>query len=129
MQDLGKEPRPEYLKTETECARAGSNQAQASNLHRGDVGATDGAGRVSIRLPRSKGECSYASEDARPSRGAIACAHANDSREPAAHSHGPKDSAQDVEGVEESAPVPHRASRDERLSKRGECGTETECGW
>src|SRR5437764_14251245 len=106
MQDLGKEPRPEYLKTETECARAGSNQAQASDLHRGDAGATDCAGRVSILLPRSKGECSYTSEDARPSRGTIACAHANDSREPEAHSHSPEDTAQGVERIQKATPVP-----------------------
>src|SRR5262249_55624085 len=80
-------------------------------------------------LPSSKHQCSHTSEEARPRCSAIACAHANDGWEPETHGHGAEDTAQEIEGVEQATPVPHRAGRDQRPSERGEGSTETEGGW
>src|SRR5712691_11356683 len=88
MQDLGKKPCPEYLETETKRARTGSDHTQTSNPRRGDKDAAAYPCRACLLLSHSQSECSCSSHEARPSRGAIARAHANGGWEPEAHGNG-----------------------------------------
>src|SRR5262249_55558559 len=100
VEDLRQKPRPQYLEAETERARASRDQAQASDPYRGDTGAAGLVSRVSILLPHSNSKCSQASEEARPGRGTVACAHTDHGWEPEAHGDGPEHTTQNVEGVE-----------------------------
>ena len=86
------------------------------------------AGRASCWL-HTQSEGSHPSEDARPGGDTIARTHTKHGWEPKAHGNGPEYTTQGIEGVEEAAPMPHRAGRDERLSERGKRGTKTECRW
>src|SRR2546428_11877640 len=96
MEDLGEKPRPEYLEPEPECACTGSDHTQTSDPHCGDKDAAAHSCRACLLLSHTQSECSHTSEDARPSRGAIARAHANGGWEPEAHGNGPADTPQGV---------------------------------
>ena len=119
--------------------RAALNEAALRRRSRGEracwpcadaVAPRLGWGRRSyLRLLQAQSECPQPGQDTRPGSDTVARGHTNHGWEPEAHGNGPEDATQSVEGIEEAAPLPHRAGRDERLSDDWQRSAKTERRW